>query len=133
MAFMQLLSGRWEQFNKYLYLISTKSKCVAKQMEFVKLNSAVKQVNSYFYLQIGTCCIIAGLLMDVLPLMEGSAKGSLQAFQIFLSMLGKFGATSTFGMVYLYTSELYPTTIRNTAIGTCSSVARVGGKNTVLK
>ena len=65
--------------------------------------------------------------MDVLPLMEEPGKGSLQKFQIFLSMLGKFGASSTFGMVYLFTSELYPTTIRNTAMGTCSCVARVGG------
>jgi hypothetical protein len=71
--------------------------------------------------------------MDVLPLMEDSAKSSLQAFQIFLTMMGKFGASATFSMVYLYTSELYPTTIRNTAIGTCSCVARIGGEYSFIK
>jgi hypothetical protein len=67
--------------------------------------------------------------MDVLPLMEEPGRGSLLKFQIFVSMLGKFGATSTFGMVYLFTSEMYPTIIRNTALGTCSCVARIGGGN----
>jgi hypothetical protein len=40
---------------------------------------------SLFFAQTGTCCIIGGLLMDVLPLMEGPAKDSLQAFQVSIS------------------------------------------------
>ena len=30
-------------------------------------------------------------------------------------------------MVYLYTTELFPTSIRSTAIGACSTIARIGG------
>jgi OCT family organic cation transporter-like MFS transporter 4/5 len=96
-------------------------------MKIVNYHSYIT-IEILLYKQTGISCIIAGSLMDVLPLMEDSAKSSLQAFQIFLTMMGKFGASATFSMVYLYTSELYPTTIRNTAIGTCSCVARIGGE-----
>jgi OCT family organic cation transporter-like MFS transporter 4/5 len=44
-------------------------------------------------------------------------------------MLGKFGASCAYTMVYLYTSELYPTVVRNTALGTCAGVSKIGGKN----
>jgi OCT family organic cation transporter-like MFS transporter 4/5 len=46
--------------------------------------------------------------------------------------LGKFAATSAFNTVYLFTAELYPTAIRNTAIGLCSTLARVGGITALL-
>ena len=47
--------------------------------------------------------------------------------QVFLSLIGKFMASACFAIVYVYTAELFPTMIRNTAIGSCSTVARVGG------
>ncbi|XP_061103265.1 solute carrier family 22 member 4-like [Conger conger] len=43
-----------------------------------------------------------------------------------LEMMGKFGVTLAFTIVYAYTPELYPTVLRNTAIGTCSTAARLG-------
>ena len=52
---------------------------------------------------------------------------TLGALQVFLSLAGKFFASACFAIVYVYTAELYPTSIRNTAIGSCSSIARMGG------
>ncbi|XP_032625088.1 solute carrier family 22 member 4 isoform X3 [Chelonoidis abingdonii] len=45
---------------------------------------------------------------------------------VFLVMLGKFGITSAFSMLYVYTSEIYPTIVRNMAVGATSMSSRVG-------
>jgi len=39
----------------------------------------------------------------------------------------KFGTTAAFAVVLLQVMELFPTTLRNTAIGSCSLASRVGG------
>ena len=42
-------------------------------------------------------------------------------------MFGKFFASSSFALVYMFTAELFPTTIRSSAVGICSLMARIGG------
>ncbi|CAL1572924.1 unnamed protein product [Knipowitschia caucasica] len=59
------------------------------------------------------------LLIQVLP-------EDLPALALVLEMTGKFGFTMAFGIVYIFTAELYPTVIRNAGMGLCSSAARVG-------
>lgn len=41
-------------------------------------------------------------------------------------MVGKFGITSAFSMVYVYTAELYPTVVRNMGVGVSSTASRLG-------
>ncbi|XP_053946998.1 organic cation transporter protein [Anastrepha ludens] len=45
---------------------------------------------------------------------------------ISFAMLGRFGISATYSIVTLYTAELYPTEVRNSALGTCSTWAHVG-------
>ncbi|XP_060941931.1 organic cation/carnitine transporter 2-like [Limanda limanda] len=45
---------------------------------------------------------------------------------ITLEMMGKFAVSTAFAFVYAYTAEVYPTVLRNTAIGACSMASRLG-------
>ncbi|XP_056140270.1 organic cation/carnitine transporter 2 [Lampris incognitus] len=51
---------------------------------------------------------------------------NLNPLAIALEMLGKFGVTTAFAIIYAYSAELYPTVLRNTAVGACSMASRVG-------
>ncbi|KAM3844920.1 organic cation/carnitine transporter 2-like isoform 4-T4 [Vipera latastei] len=50
----------------------------------------------------------------------------LHVLSIILVMIGKFGITSSFSMVYVYTAELYPTIVRNMGVGASSMASRIG-------
>uniref|UniRef100_A0AAY4CEC9 Major facilitator superfamily (MFS) profile domain-containing protein n=1 Tax=Denticeps clupeoides TaxID=299321 RepID=A0AAY4CEC9_9TELE len=43
-----------------------------------------------------------------------------------LEMVGKFGIAIGTALMFPYTGELYPTVIRNTAVGACAMVSRIG-------
>ena len=47
-------------------------------------------------------------------------------FTIFV-LIGKFCASGAFSIAYIFTAELFPTSIRTTMIGACSTMARIGG------
>ncbi|XP_062596760.1 organic cation transporter protein-like [Saccostrea cucullata] len=46
---------------------------------------------------------------------------------VILAMLGKIGAAAAFAVIYVWSAELYPTVVRNVAMGASSSCARIGG------
>jgi len=43
-----------------------------------------------------------------------------------LALVGKMGASAAFAVVFVYSAELFPTPVRNSAIGLCSTLARIG-------
>ena len=49
------------------------------------------------------------------------------ALYTILALGAKLGAAAAFNVTFMYTAQLYPTSIRNSAVGTCSTIARVGG------
>lgn len=61
----------------------------------------------------GTACILAGLLSHpaVLP----------------LALVGKFASSLVFLTVYLYTAEIYPTSVRGKGLALTATMARIGG------
>ncbi|XP_034961302.1 organic cation/carnitine transporter 2 isoform X1 [Zootoca vivipara] len=50
----------------------------------------------------------------------------LTMLSVTLVMIGKFGITASFSMVYVYTAELYPTVVRNMGVGASSMASRFG-------
>nr|XP_015204919.1 PREDICTED: solute carrier family 22 member 5-like isoform X1 [Lepisosteus oculatus] len=51
---------------------------------------------------------------------------SLPILAVTLEMVGKFGMSIGTALVFAYTGELYPTVLRNTAVGSCTMVSRIG-------
>ena len=44
-----------------------------------------------------------------------------------LTLLGKWCISASFGMIYIHSSEIFPTSIRNSGMGIVGCSARVGG------
>ena len=42
------------------------------------------------------------------------------------SLIGKFFITASLGMIYLYTSEMFPTSTRSAAVGLCATMSKFG-------
>lgn len=68
------------------------------------------------------CMLVGGTACAAIIAVPESIPYLATAF----AMVGKFCITGTFGILYLYTSELFPTVVRNVAIGSCSTCARIG-------
>jgi len=47
-------------------------------------------------------------------------------FRMILSITGKFFVTCSLGLIYLYTSEMFPTSTRSAALGMCATMSKFG-------
>ncbi|KAK3795168.1 hypothetical protein RRG08_028367 [Elysia crispata] len=80
-------------------------------------------------------CMIFFHLMAGLALLAVVALTTIQAAQsipgvnimvIVISLIGKFGSATGYGVLWMYTPELFPTNIRTTGFGLSSLAARIG-------
>lgn len=51
---------------------------------------------------------------------------ALSGALITINLIGKFGSTIAFTVCYIITSEIFPTSLRHSLMGTCSMLGRVG-------
>ncbi|XP_044280533.1 solute carrier family 22 member 13-like isoform X1 [Varanus komodoensis] len=70
------------------------------------------------------CCLLLGgavcLLITVIP-------KNLPVVVTVLAVIGKFTIAGSFSTSYVYTTELFPTVVRQTGNGVCQMIARVAG------
>ena len=63
----------------------------------------------------------------MLGLIKNVIISDSEAIRLVLFLIGKMGAAAAFNSTYMYTGELYPTTIRAMGIGGASAMSRIGG------
>ncbi|TSL47607.1 Solute carrier family 22 member 16 [Bagarius yarrelli] len=71
-------------------------------------------------------CAPALLLSGVTCMLIIAVPQDMEILAVILSMTGKFAIAIAFGLIYLYTCELYPTVIRSLAVGSGSMSCRIG-------
>ncbi|MFT7797563.1 solute carrier family 22 member 16 [Arapaima gigas] len=71
-------------------------------------------------------CASALLLGGVACILIIIVPKAISPLTTFLSLTGKFAIGIAFGIIYLYTCELYPTVIRSLAVGSGSVMCRLG-------
>jgi len=103
--------------SRYLYIIGTGLVDIPSYLvPVVMLRFAGRRLTTMFlFLWTGVSLLL------VLSVPAGSTT-----WIVAFAMLGRFGISATYSVVTLYTAELYPTEIRNSALGTCSTFAHVG-------
>ena len=67
-----------------------------------------------------------GCELEVLEVETQCNEMMLESSKI-MAFVGKFAVAATFSIMYTFSAELYPTCVRSSAVGFCSSCARVGG------
>ncbi|XP_046357284.2 solute carrier family 22 member 6-A-like [Haliotis rufescens] len=87
----------------------------------VKIKRRVAVIS--FALLAAVTCIIAGAL----PSGETDSGVDLTLVSTGFAIVGRFAVGGLFSLIFLYTSEVYPTVIRNIGMGTCAFWTRVGG------
>lgn len=78
----------------------------------------------YLPRRVAVACILilAGVSLFCIQLVPQDLSG----LSLALEMVGKYGITTGTSLMFVYTAELYPTALRNTATATCTAVSRVG-------
>ncbi|KAH8277392.1 hypothetical protein KR026_010184 [Drosophila bipectinata] len=103
--------------SRYLYIIATGLVDIPSYLvPVIMLRYTGRRITTMFlFLWTGVSLLL------VLSVPAGSTT-----WIVAFAMLGRFGISATYSVVTLYTAELYPTQIRNSALGTCSTFAHVG-------
>ncbi|XP_077185479.1 solute carrier family 22 member 6-A-like [Paroedura picta] len=109
-----------QNFGVSIYLIQVIFGAVdfpAKVIVTITMSYLGRRVSLMAFLILGGLVIIANIFVP----------SELQTLRTSLAVIGKGGLAAAFNCAFLFTTELYPTPIRQTGLGFGSTMARVGG------
>lgn len=69
------------------------------------------------------CMMLSGLALLATLFVPADSQWLI----VTLAMIGKLAITSSYGAIYVFTAEQFPTVIRNVGLGASSTFARIGG------
>ncbi|OWF45914.1 organic cation transporter protein-like [Mizuhopecten yessoensis] len=93
----------------------------ANAMALLILDRIGRQKTYFFSMIFGGCACA----LTTIPILYGEKEN--QTIITILAMFGKFGATAAFNTIYFFSSELFPTVVRNAGLGASSCASRAGG------
>ncbi|XP_038048035.1 organic cation transporter protein-like isoform X2 [Patiria miniata] len=70
---------------------------------------------------LGSTMVVGGVACVVTIFIEPGT------WQTVVAMIGKFCVSASFAIVYIYSAELFPTSLRTVGMGVCSMASRIGG------
>ncbi|KAG9475516.1 hypothetical protein GDO78_003752, partial [Eleutherodactylus coqui] len=109
-----------QKFGVSIYLIQVIFGAVDFPAKLISTTSMIyigRRVTQFFSLILGGLAIMANIFVP----------SELQTLRTSLAVFGKGCLAASFSCVFLYTTELYPTVVRQSGLGWCSTMARVGG------
>lgn len=103
--------------NKYVnFILSTMAEIPANVLMFVVMDRLGRRTSQSGSMLIsGVACLAAQYL---------TSRGTIMQLSLFL--VGKLSICMSFGIIYMYTAELFPTTVRNGIMSACSMIGRAG-------
>jgi OCT family organic cation transporter-like MFS transporter 4/5 len=118
-----ILLGSWD-LNPYLsFTISAVVELAAYIVVHLILDRIGRKIPYFVF------AILFGVVaLLILPVQNYVTKGS-SAQLILMNIINgalKFLASASYAIIYIYANELFPTNVRNTGMGICSMIARIG-------
>ncbi|XP_043207091.1 organic cation transporter-like protein [Amphibalanus amphitrite] len=69
---------------------------------------------------------LSGIGSIVSGVCSSGRSAAMETITVAMAVLGKYGSSATFAIVFVYGAELFPTDLRNSGIGMSSAAGRVG-------